>query len=87
MTEDSPSRPIARCPFCRMETELRLLRMPVCAICRDQLWDFVWVSGIQGMVVLAGGLSGFFFVAEEILLFGALVLVKHRVPVPWSEAS
>jgi hypothetical protein len=39
------------------------------------------------LLVVAGGLSGLFFVAEEVLLFGALVLVKHRVPVPWNEAS
>lgn len=73
----------AHCLFCRMQTELRFLRLPVCSICRDQLYDFSWVSVVQGSVVLAGGLSGFFFLVEEVLLFAVLVFVKHRVPPPW----
>ncbi len=42
--------------------------------------DFVWVSGIQGMLVAAGFISGLQFAVEELLLFGILVVVKHRLP-------
>lgn len=69
-----------RCLFCRMHTGVRLFRIPVCPICRDQLQDFVWVSGIQGSLVAAGFLSGLQFAVEEVLLFSVLVLVKHRLP-------
>ena len=30
-----------KCPFCRMPSMGRFLRIPVCAICRDQLYDFI----------------------------------------------
>jgi hypothetical protein len=63
-----------------MHTGIRLFRIPVCGICRDQLQDFVWVSLIQGLLVAAGFISGLQFAVEEVLLFGILVLVKHRVP-------
>ena len=69
-----------RCPFCRMQTGVRLARIPVCEICRDQLQDFVWVSALQGSLVAAGFISGLQFAVEEVLLFGVLVLVKHRMP-------
>ncbi len=69
-----------RCLFCRMHTGVRLFRIPVCNICRDQVQDFVWVSGIQGSLVAAGFISGLQFAVEEVLLFGVLVLVKHRLP-------
>lgn len=69
-----------RCLFCRMHTGVRLFRIPVCPICRDQVQDFVWVSGIQGSLVAAGFISGLQFAVEEVLLFGVLVLVKHRLP-------
>ncbi len=69
-----------RCLFCRVRTRVRLFRIPVCHICRDQLQDFVWVSGIQGSLVLAGFISGLQFAVEEVLLFGILVLVRHRLP-------
>jgi hypothetical protein len=69
-----------RCLFCRMHTGVRLFRMPVCPICRDQIQDFVWVSAIQGSLVAVGFLSGLQFAVEEVLLFGVLVLVKHRLP-------
>ncbi len=69
-----------RCLFCRMRTGIRLFRIPVCGICRDQVQDFVWVSLIQGALVAAGFISGLQFAVEEVLLFGILVLVKHRVP-------
>ena len=68
------------CLFCRMHTGVRLFRIPVCRICRDQLEDFIWVSGIQGSLVAAGILSGLQFTVEEVLMFGVLVLVKHRLP-------
>lgn len=69
-----------RCLFCRMRTGVSLFRMPLCHICRDQVQDFVWVSGIQGLLVAAGFISGLQFAVEEILLFSVLVLVKHRLP-------
>jgi hypothetical protein len=69
-----------RCLFCRMHTGVRLFRVPVCPICRDQLQDFVWASGIQAALVGVGLLSGVQFLAEELLLFGILVLIKHRLP-------
>jgi hypothetical protein len=69
-----------RCPFCRMATGVRLFRMPVCPICRDQVQDFVWVSGIQGALVAGGIISGLQFAVEEVLLFVVLVVVKHRLP-------
>ena len=69
-----------RCVFCRMRTGVRMFRMPLCGICRDQVQDFVWVSSTQGALVVAGFITSFQFVVEEILLFGVLVLVKHRLP-------
>ncbi len=69
-----------RCPFCRMHTGVRLFRIPLCPICRDQMQDFVWVSAIQGALVAAGFISGLQFAVEELLLFGILVVVKHRLP-------
>ena len=72
-----------RCVFCRMPTAYRYLKLRVCAICRDQLHDFMWASAVQGTLVLAGVLGGLTFVIEEVLLFVVLVLVKHRLPAPW----
>jgi len=77
--EPSETKPW-RCLFCRMNTGVRLFAIPVCGICRDQLQDFIWVSLIQGSLVAAGFISGLQFAVEEVLLFGILVLVKHRVP-------
>ena len=79
MSDEIPEGPW-HCLFCRMRTGVRLFGLPVCPICRDQLQDFVWVSGVQGSLVLAGLLSGLQFAVEEVLLFGVLVLVKHRLP-------
>jgi len=70
-----------------MATSLRWLRIPVCPICRDQLYDFAWVSAVQTIVWLFGAISGWFFVIDEILLFIVLVIVKHRVPSPWKEST
>jgi len=36
-----------KCLFCRMATDRRTLRTPLCAICWDQLNDFIWVSFVQ----------------------------------------
>jgi len=69
-----------RCLFCHMSTGVRLFRMPVCAICRDQVQDFVWVSVVLLALVPTGFVSGTQFVVEEVLLFGVLVLAKHRLP-------
>lgn len=38
------------------------------------------MSGIQGALVAVGLIGGLQFVVEELLLFGVLVLVKHRLP-------
>ena len=80
MTDETVETQPWHCLFCRMRTGIRLFRIPVCGICRDQLQDFVWVSLIQGLLVAAGFISGLQFAVEEVLLFGILVLVKHRVP-------
>jgi hypothetical protein len=79
MDDTSESLPW-RCLFCRMRTSVKLFRIPVCPICRDQLQDFVWVSAIQGSLVAVGFIGGLQFAVEEVLLFGVLVLVKHRLP-------
>ncbi len=44
--------------LCRAHTGVRLFWIPVCYICRDQVQDFVWVSGIQGALVAAGVIGG-----------------------------
>ena len=75
-----------RCLFCRMPDPHRFLGLPVCAICRDQTYDFLWASAVQGLLVLTGVLGGLTFVLEEVLLFTVLVLVKHRLPAPWERA-
>lgn len=72
-----------RCVFCWMHTDLNWLHLPLCPICRDQLYDFVWVSGVQVALFLTGGINGLFFLMEEVLLFTALVLIKHRIKPPW----
>ena len=72
-----------QCLFCRMSTTIRFLRLPMCSICRDQFYDFLWASGVQAVVASAFRLGGLFFLVEEVLLFSVLVLVKHRIPPPW----
>ena len=81
MSPESISLP--RCVFCRMETAHRWLAMPMCAICRDQSYDFLWASAIQALIAAAGGMSGRTFVLDEVLLFAVLVFVKHRIGTPW----
>ncbi len=76
-----------RCWFCRMTNPYRWLGMPVCHICRDQLYDFLWVSLVQTVVWILGGINGLFFVIDEILLFFVLIVIKHRVPLPWDESK
>lgn len=78
--EGQGDRRLWRCWFCRMRTRVKLFRIPVCPICRDQVQDFVWVSAVQGSLVAAGVISGLQFAIEEVLLFGILVVVKHRLP-------
>lgn len=79
MTQDTRPRPW-RCLFCRMQTGVRLFRMPVCSICQDQVQDFLWVSLLQGALVATGFITGLQFAVEEVLLFAVLVIVKHRLP-------
>jgi len=81
MTDESSEDQPWRCLFCRMRTGVKLFRIPVCYICRDQVQDFVWVSGVQGSLVAVGFIGGLQFAVEEVLLFGVLVLVKHRLPL------
>lgn len=80
MADDPIKTQPSRCLFCCMHTGVRLVRVPVCSVCRDQLQDFVWASGIQGALVAVGLIGGLQFVVEELLVFGVLVLVKHRLP-------
>ena len=68
------------CPFCRMSTCRRLLRVPLCAICLEQSNDFLWVSLVQVALLAAGAIDGLFFVIEEVLLFFVLIVIKHRLP-------
>ncbi|MFQ6005535.1 MAG: hypothetical protein ACE5OQ_08520 [Woeseia sp.] len=72
-----------RCWLCFMRSAPRWMGIPICAICRDQLYDFAWVSVVQAIVWLLGGIDGWFFVIDEVLLFLVLVVVKHRIPSPW----
>ncbi|NOX68139.1 MAG: hypothetical protein GXP15_03050 [Gammaproteobacteria bacterium] len=74
-----------RCWFCRMQDPTRWLGMPLCPICRDQVYDFLWVSLVQTIVWMFGGISGLFFMIDELLLFFVLIIIKHRVPVPWEQ--
>jgi len=68
-----------------MSTSFRLLKVPLCFICRDQVYDFAWVTLVQIAILLSGGISGYTFIAEEALLFMVLVIVKHRIPPPWQD--
>jgi len=77
----------SHCLFCRMDTSFRLLRVPLCTICRDQVYDFAWVTLVQLVVWLSGGIDGYTFVIEEVLLFIVLVIVKHRIPPPWEGST
>ena len=86
MAETSELHGARRCVFCRMSTPHRFAALPMCAICRDQSYDFLWASGVQAWIAVAGGLTGSYFVAEEILLFIVLVLVKHRIRPPWERS-
>ena len=74
---------LPRCLFCRMRSRIRFLGIVMCAICRDQAYDFLWVSGVQGILVAIGLLSGTVFIVEEVLLFAVLVIIKHRIKPPW----
>jgi len=84
--EETRRESTGRCIFCRMRTSYGFAGLPMCAICRDQSYDFLWASLVQAIVVVAGGMSGFFFVVDEALLFTVLVLVKHRIQPPWERA-
>lgn len=75
----------ARCLFCRMSTSFRLSKVPLCSICRDQVYDFFWVTVVQLTVWAFGLINGYMFVVEEVLLFFVLVIVKHRLPPPWEK--
>lgn len=80
MNDDSIDSSPWRCLFCRMRTGVRLFEIPVCEICRDQVHDFLWASAMLGMMIPIGVITGLQFLVEELLLFVALILVKHRFP-------
>ena len=69
-----------KCLFCRMATGKRVLHAPLCAICWEQVNDFIWVSLVQVVLLALGVINGLFFVVEEVLLFCVLIVIKHRVP-------
>ncbi len=69
-----------KCLFCRMATGRRVIRAPHCAICWEQLNDFIWVSFVQVVLLALGAIDGLFFVVEEVVLFFVLIVIKHRVP-------
>lgn len=75
--ETSPGQQ-RRCLFCRMHSGVVFLRIPMCAICRDQAYDFLWASGVQGSLAVVGLISATTLLLEEVLLFAVLVIVKHR---------
>ena len=87
MTDAEVASPRHKCPFCRMPTDFRFVGIFMCAICRDQFYDFLWASGVQGAVVVVFQLGGVVFLVEEVLLFVVLVLVKHRLPPPWGRPN
>ena len=72
-----------KCLFCRMTTSFKLGWVSLCSICRDQVYDFAWVTIVQLCMLLTGAISGMMFLIEEVLLFFVLVIVKHRIPAPW----
>ena len=78
MSESSPTP--WSCLFCRMRTGVRLVRIPLCQICHDQVQDFFWVSLVLIALLPTGFISGLQFVVEEVLLFVVLVVVKHQLP-------
>lgn len=69
-----------RCLFCRMPTAVRLFGVAVCPICRDQLQDFVWVSVVLTLLLPTRFVNGGQYLVEEVLMFGVLVALKHRLP-------
>jgi len=77
--------PSSKCVFCRMSTTFKLLAVPLCSICRDQIYDFFWVTLVQITLLVSGAINGYMFVIEEILLFIVLVIVKHHIPAPWDK--
>ncbi len=76
-----------RCVFCRMTVTQRFLRLPMCSICRDQSYDFLWASSVQVVITAAGGMGIRAFTVNEVLLFIVLVVVKHRVAAPWDRPN
>jgi len=84
---DSTSELQPRCVFCHMDTTLRYLKLDLCEICRDQVYDFLWVSAVQAMVAVVFSLGVLFFLIEEVLLFIVLVIVKHKIPPPWQQGD
>lgn len=71
------------CVFCHMDTRERFLGLLMCAICRDQSYDFLLVSGVQILMAPIVGISTGQFLAQEVLMFVVLIFVKHRITPPW----
>jgi hypothetical protein len=49
----SDTKSPVRCVFCRMRTTHRFAKLPMCEICRDQSYDFLWASLVQAAAALA----------------------------------
>ncbi len=86
MTEGQQVPSLRRCIFCRMPTPERFLRLPMCPICRDQSYDFLLASAVAVIMAPIVGISGSQFSVQELLLFVALIFVKHRITPPWERA-
>jgi hypothetical protein len=66
-----------------MPTPERFLRVPMCPICRDQSYDFLLVSAVQVLMAPIVGVTKGQFTVQELLMFAALIVVKHRLTPPW----
>ncbi len=61
--------------------------MLILTLAMHTVWTAVLAMVVQTGVWLLGGISGWFFIIDEILLFVVLVFVKHRVPSPWQDSA
>ncbi len=86
MNDRDPDEMATRCVFCRMDSRDRFLGLLMCAICRDQSYDFLLVSGVQLLMAPIVGISIGQFLAQELLMFVVLIFVKHRITPPWLRA-
>lgn len=78
MSDPQQTPRLARCLVCRMQTELRFLRLSMCPICRDPSYDFFLASGVQLLMAPIMGISVGQFMLEEVLL--PLCAGRHQAP-------